>query len=312
EAAVTAALGPETLADADTGAAPPAMKPAPATARPVQAGSAEAAPSLVEKPASQAMLPSYRAEAPSNVVSTPAGGAEPMAPVRPARATARSPEPTLPVVRQELPESAGATESRVAPAPSRPRERREPSSDSPASVSGLGSTPAERIASRGDADTVGAKREARNLPQPDGGSERPAGSADRVTLQVSDGEGRQTRIRVSVVGDQVRAVITPPDNESARQLEHRMDELQTALARQGFTASRVSVQAAGESGSEGAVAAAVTASTSDVRTTPGREQPAGDQRQGRGQRDQQPPGGGHRQQQGRSRDQGTEQRRRQP
>ncbi len=133
-----------------------------------------------------------------------------------------------------------------------------------------------------------------------------------MTLQVSDGDGRSTRIRVSVIGDQVRAVITPPDAESARQLEHRMDELQSALARQGFTASSVQVQTAElRQGNEALAGANVGVASSEARMTPGREQPAGDQRQGRGQRDQQSAGGQERQQQqGRSRDQGAQQRRR--
>jgi hypothetical protein len=171
--------------------------------------------------------------------------------------------------------------------------------------------PAERLVERMEPSAAGPLREARNLPQDTSGNERPAGTADRVTVQVSDGEGRQTRIRVSVIGEQVRAVIVPPDPESARQLERRMDDLQTALARQGFSGSRVTVQPVGEQEIGSAVPLTGFALAGETRMTSGREQPAGDERQGRGQRDQQhQPGSGQRHSHGRSRDQGAEQRRR--
>lgn len=231
----------------------------------------------------------------------------------PRRVLQRSAEPTLPVSRQELPQPDRSSRNAALAEPVRQRERHDAPSDSAASVSASAPSPAERVVARSEEGSTRGTREARNLPQPDSGDNRPAGSADRVTLQVSDGDGRQTRIRVSVVGDQVRAVITPPDNESARQLEHRMDELQTALARQGYTATKVSIQAAAESGSEAMAGAGLAVGSSEARTTPGREQPAGDQRQGRNPRDQQQSQGGGQQQRqshGRNRDQGAEQRRR--
>jgi hypothetical protein len=230
----------------------------------------------------------------------------------PRRLPQRSAEPTLPVARQELPQPDHSARNAALAEPSRQRDRHEGPSGSAASASGPQMSPAERVLARNQETGARESREARNLPQPDTGDNRPAGSADRVTLQVSDSEGRQTRIRVTVVGDQVRAVITPPDNESARQLEHRMDELQTALARQGFTATRVSIQAAADGGGEAMAGAGVAASSSEARTTPGKDQPAGDQRQGRNPREQQSQGGGQQQRQshGRNRDQGAEQRRR--
>jgi hypothetical protein len=251
--------------------------------------------------------------------SEPAQGPEPA--IRPepgnppevvARAPAKAPPlpaaPALPVTRQELP-TAETAQPLVRPeAADRPRAPRERSSDSGAASSAMSPGPAERLLERMDTATTRPIREARNLPQDDSGNDRPAGTADRVTLQVSDGEGRQTRIRVSVIGEQVRAVIVPPDQESARQLERRMDDLQTALARQGFTGSRVTVQPAGEQEIGGGVPVQGLALASEARMTSGREQPAGEERQGRGQREQ--PGSGHRHSQGRSRDQGAEQRRR--
>ncbi|MFN8651586.1 MAG: flagellar hook-length control protein FliK [Gemmatimonadales bacterium] len=230
----------------------------------------------------------------------------------PRGANRQSPAPTIPVSRQDLPSAEPAATGSTPPETERPAPRRERPSDSAAQGSGAMSAPVERSATRGDEPATRGAREARNLPQADPDVARPAGSADRVTLQVSDGDGRATRIRVSVIGDQVRAVITPPDAESARQLEHRMDELQSALARQGFTASSVQVQTAElRPGGDALAGAGLAVSSSEARTTPGREQPAGDQRQGRGQRDQQSAGGQERQQQqGRSRDRDAQQRRR--
>ena len=221
--------------------------------------------------------------------------------------------PTLPVSRQELPApvSGGAPRGGARTEPQASGDERP--SDSAASVSVSVPGVAERLTERGDAASGRVDGEARNLPHQASGREQPAGLADRVTLQVADADGRQTRIRVSVLGDQVRAVIVPPDAESARQLERRMDDLQAALTRQGFGSSKVSVQQVGESAIErGGAPAAALVSTGEGRgaASPGRDQPAGDQRQGRGQREQQHPGDGHRHPNGRSRDQGAEHRRR--
>ncbi|HXW97619.1 MAG TPA: hypothetical protein VEI47_08545 [Gemmatimonadales bacterium] len=118
---------------------------------------------------------------------------------------------------------------------------------------------------------------------------RPAAIADRATVQVADVDGRLTRIRVAVLGNQVRAVISPPDSEAARQLVSRMDELQAALAKQGFADPRITVQGAEPDrstvmplGAPSPVAGPTANSTSR-----GTEQPPGDQRQGSGQQGQQ-------------------------
>ncbi|HMV32427.1 MAG TPA: flagellar hook-length control protein FliK, partial [Gemmatimonadales bacterium] len=104
---------------------------------------------------------------------------------------------------------------------------------------------------------------------------------------------RQTRIRVSVLGDQVRATILPPDSTSARQLEQRMDELQAALVRQGFTDAKVSVQAGR---GEGALpwGASQAVAPNELRSSSGTDQPPGDQRQGTGRRDGERQGDGQR------------------
>lgn len=142
-------------------------------------------------------------------------------------------------------------------------------------------------------------REARNLPKESTEVPRAAGLADRVTVTVADENGRPTRIRVAVVGEQVRATIVPPDGESARQLERRMDDLTAALVRRGFAEPRVTIQAAAEAGPVWA-GAANTVRTEEVPR--GTEQPAGDQRQGSGRREQERQGDGqHRHPQGRPR-----------
>lgn len=292
----------------------PALFPRPAAASPERAEARAPAPQPGATPTGPLVSTPPR-PAPRVVASEPGTGSVEL-PVElpialPRRAQERPVAPTLPVARQELPPVGLGRRHEAAPEPARPRERPEVPSAPAASASGSNTGPVEGSGSGSEGSGTGGTREARNLPQPESDTERPAGSADRITLQVRDGDGRPTRIRVSVVGDQVRAVITPPDGESARQLERRMDELQSALARQGFAALKVSVQAAVEHGSEGMAGAGLATATSDTRPTPGREQPAGDQPQGRNPRDQQSPGGGQqRQSHGRSRDQGAEQRRR--
>jgi hypothetical protein len=230
-------------------------------------------------------------------------------PLREARAAAG---PIVPDVRKEIPAASEPEKKAVAVEPEKLRVRDDRPSDSAAAASGANQGRNESLTSRSEVAGARESREARNLPQEDPGNDRPAGSADRVTVQVSDSEGRQTRIRVSVLGDQVRAVIVPPDAESARQLEQRMDDLQTALARQGFASSKVSVQQAGENAVErsGMSLAGMVSGGEGKAASPGREQPAGDQRQGRGQREQQHPGDGHRHPNGRSRDHEAEHRRR--
>jgi hypothetical protein len=140
--------------------------------------------------------------------------------------------------------------------------------------------------------------------------ERPAGAADRVTLQVADAEGRQTRIRVAVRGEQVRATILPPDAASARQLEQRMDELQAALVRQGFTDAKVTVQAT-RAESTAPWGGTPAPGFADHSTSGGTDQPPGDQRQGTGRRDEGRQGDGHRHPQQRPRERDPHDRRRQ-
>lgn len=149
--------------------------------------------------------------------------------------------------------------------------------------------------------------EARNLPSRDWSREVPAGPADRITLQLTDADGRPTRIRVAVLGEQIRAVILPPDTESGRQLERRMDDLHAALVRQGFVDPKVSVQ---QSVASEAVAGWVPPGRTDVPVPRGAEQPADEQRQGSGRREQQQHGEQQRHPQGRSRDRDPEPRER--
>jgi hypothetical protein len=165
--------------------------------------------------------------------------------------------------------------------------------------SGSGLTRGESRASEG------AAGEARNLPAGKETGDRPAGIADRIALQIADADGHTTRIRVAVLGDQVRAVIQPHDGEAARHLERRMDELQQALVRQGFVDPKVTVQAAATTG-EGTVpwGGALPAGPADSPSSRGTDQPPGDHRQGSGRREPGRDGDGHRhsQQQNRERD----------
>lgn len=201
--------------------------------------------------------------------------------------------PVLPSDRQELPVASRGDEPRAARRD--PEERIDAHAPSDAGARGSASAPDARAREpRGveGADRA-APREAHELREAWVERGRPAGAADRVTLQVADSDGRQTRIRVSVLGDQVRATILPPDSTSARQLEQRMDELQAALVRQGFTDAKVSVQAGR---GEGALpwGASQAVAPNELRSSSGTDQPPGDQRQGTGRRDGERQGDGQR------------------
>lgn len=205
---------------------------------------------------------------------------------RPARAAATPRAPILPVPRQELPPSAGHDNPRAAVAPGSERpEAREPS-DSQAGVSATVPGPGEPRGRSEVRAKEAAGGEARNMPDRGETPERPAGVADRVTLRIADADGRQTRIRVTVLGDQVRAVILPSDPESGRQLERRMDDLQAALVSQGFAPPKVTVRSP-------AVADAAVPWGGSSPDPPngngidrGREQPAEDRGQGSGRQEQ--------------------------
>lgn len=227
-----------------------------------------------------------------------------------AKAPAPSVTPSLPDVRQELP----AAPERDRPVGQEDSERprlHESHSSADASASSAASannSPASRPAAA--PGNRGETREARNLPSHESTEQKAAGSADRVTLKVADDEGRQTRIRVSVTGSQIRAVITPPDGMSARQLEQRMDQLHDTLVRQGFTDPKVVIRAAPEIVSDAAALVGASGSQEGRSAAPaGKDQPAGDQRQGRGQREQDR-GDGHRHPQGHSRERDPRDRRR--
>jgi hypothetical protein len=138
--------------------------------------------------------------------------------------------------------------------------------------------------------TAPEQREARILPSEGDVLPRAAGVADRVTITLDDDDGQQTRIRVAVIGEQVRATILTPDGESAWQLERRMDDLTAALVRRGFAEPRVTIQHPADAGP--AWAGAANGVKSDVEVPRGTEQPAGDQRQGSGRREQERQGDG--------------------
>jgi hypothetical protein len=228
-----------------------------------------------------------------------------------AKAPAPSVTPSLPDVRQELPVPGARSRRGTAEEPEgrTSRESGTSADASPSSMAAASHQPANKPADTPENGRV--SREARNLPSHDSTEQKAAGSADRVTLQVADDEGRQTRIRVSVTGSQIRAVITPPDGTSARQLEQRMDQLHATLVRQGFTDPKVVVRTAPDAANDAAALAGAGSGGNQERSTvpAGRDQPAGDQRQGRGQREQDR-GDGHRHPQGHSRGRDPRDRRR--
>lgn len=197
------------------------------------------------------------------------------------------PAPNLPASRQELPVEpveriAGAGPRRVVVADSTDALT---ATLTPPSAS-LGE-PLARLTNDGAAHDPG---EARNLPKEGEEWQRAAGLADRVTIAVADDDGRQTRIRVAVLGQQVRATIVPPDGDSARQLERRMDDLTAALERHGYVEPKVTVQLAADARS--VWTAAGHGGRTETGIPHGTEQPAGDQRQGSGRREQERQGDG--------------------
>jgi Flagellar hook-length control protein FliK len=206
---------------------------------------------------------------------------------QPEHAKPASTEHDLPVPRQEVPGSTEGPGGIEVTKNSRVADRPSGASDVAAGVAAGTQRSGTGMARVADGPKEPASGEARNLRDGAEARDQPAGIADRVTLQVSDAEGRATRIRVSVLGDQVRAVLQPSDTETARHLERRMDELQQALVRQGFTDSKVTVQAA-SSRAETATAPgpAANSAANEPANSRGMEQPPGDQRQGSGQRGQ--------------------------
>lgn len=185
--------------------------------------------------------------------------------------------PEVPEARQELPlRDMEPAERRDRPA-TEPSPAGERATAAPASLSPAAPGRGER------ATTMAAGREARDVPYTSPPKEQAAGSADRVTLAVTDDAGRQTRIRVAVLGEQVRATIVPPDGDTAQQLERRMDDLTAALVRQGYSDPKVTVQVAGDTGPAwgGAAGAAAT----DTTAARGTDQSAGQERQGSGRRE---------------------------
>ncbi len=227
----------------------------------------------------------------------------------PAPLSARAAEPKLPVDRQELP----ALGVDLTGAAREPEEQgpglRERASDDARSASAPPASLTATPTRDGERPAEAPRGEARNLPRGEVSEERPAGNADRVTLQVIDQEGRSTRIRVAVLGQQIRAVIVPQDGEGGRHLEQRMDELHAALARQGFVDSRVTVQSSGTEQTTSWASPAANAPAAPG-TSRGTDQPPGEQRQGSGRRDQGRQGDGQRHPQGRSRDREEDSRRR--
>ncbi len=224
--------------------------------------------------------------------ATPAVASEAAArTLAPSPMVAHPPARILPASRQELP--AQDRRPDYDPGDSRALQPAETERPSDSSTGAWATVPGAResFVPGGIRAGVRSMVEARNVPEGGEVQEKPAGLADRVTLQVADADGRSTRIRVTVLGDQVRALILPPDGESAGQLQRRMDELQAALVRHGFVDSRVTVQPAGREGvpwgttptgaEAGPTSSRSTEPPSDGRHRGGRDY---DERQGDGSR----------------------------
>jgi hypothetical protein len=288
-----------------------AAAPPPASEKPSVPADAPAITGDTDRPARAAVTGTGTTE-PVRAERAPAPRVlpEPVPFMAPARGRSSAAPHDLPALRQELPVTNMRT-TRDAPQPAeRARDRGDTASDAGNGVVPLSGNTRE-AATRGEARARDAQTsEARNLRDDGTESGRPAGIADRVSLKVSDAEGRETRIRVSVIGDQVRAVLQPSDGESAKQLERRMDDLQQALIRQGFTDPKVTVQAAATRGETGTSWAAATGGPSEPAPSRGTDQPAGDQRQGSGRRESGRDGEGERHPQQRNRERDPQGRRR--
>ena len=288
-----ATSGVQVPAPADTAAPAPAAEPSTASlslATPLPESNAPAGQRATR---SSFLAADESAPGPSAAGQGPSPGSH-----RPARgvsqrvqslSSASTTGPDLPAPRKELP----SQPSRGPQSSSEPRReslaRETAPSVTPNASSTISGLRDAALTTRAATDSESAQAEARNLRGGMPTETRPAGVADRVTLQVQDDDGRETRIRVAVRGDQVRAVIQPPDAEAARQLSGRMEDLQAALTKQGFVDPKVTVQAAsGGSDRLGVVAAGAPVSTTPTTSTSsrGREQPSGDQRQGTGQQGQ--------------------------
>lgn len=78
----------------------------------------------------------------------------------------------------------------------------------------------------------------------DASPEAPIRHTDWVTLRVDTAGQGTVRIRVAVLGNQVRATILHEDAGLAAQLKTRVGDLRQALVRQGFSESQLSIQPA--------------------------------------------------------------------
>jgi hypothetical protein len=218
-----------------------------------------------------------------------------------------SPDRNLPAVRQEVPTGNGTVSGADSTSRAEGRPERQETSDAPDRASdarpGPGADPV-----RGEGKLRNAEPgEARNLRDTTETKQQPAGLADRVAIRLADGEGRETRIRVTVIGDQVRATIQSSDPEAARHLERRMDELQAALVRQGYVDPKITVQ--GARAEPVTVGAGVAGGSGEAAVTHGSEPSNNDDRQGTGRRDQQRQQGGQDRPDQRPRDRDTRDRR---
>ncbi len=296
EAVPVMSAGPARPAAVAVQAPGPAPGPAPSTvlrheaARPVDRGPESHAPIITEsvevpvggQGAAPVVRPRPRVE-PVPVPAAAPGSRQAIVATRPGTPT----PPNVPASRQELPRALPAR-----PEPAEPeRTGAGDTASGPSSMlTSLSAPVGEPVAPADGRVSALPPREARNLPNEGDVMPRAAGIADRVTITVADDAGQQTRIRVAVVGEQVRATIVPPDGESARQLERRMDDLTAALVRRGFAEPRVTIQRSTEAGPVWAGAA--NGVRTDVEVPRGTEQPAGDQRQGHGRREQERQGDG--------------------
>ena len=279
-----------------TGDARVGMQPASAVSRPATVHESSA-----RRPDDDLVTAATSASAPSigDVVAAPKAGAiAPQAPPVQRERSSRDPvpprAPIVPAIRQELPLPAPRRDDGISsPRASEQSDAREPS-DSQRGGSGPATMPSEAAGRVAAQSREAPSGEARNLPDGTETKQRPAVLAERVTLQVADADGRQTRIRVSVQGDQVRAVIVPADQEAAQHLERRMDDLQEALVKQGFPAPKVTVQSPASASGGLSWGAPPSGTSNENASGRGMDQPSEERGQGSGRQEQNRHGGGQR------------------
>ncbi len=147
-------------------------------------------------------------------------------------------------------------------------------------LAGRGGAPAQGqpIPPEGSTPAAEAPAQARHFEE----APRPAVPTDRVTLQLPD-EAGGGRIQIAVRGDVVHARIVSADEAGTREMQVGLDELRSALSRQGFQEAHVRVDS-GQAVAEGWMPAAAAKQSAGA----GDSRPQDSQTQDRKERHQDP------------------------